>query len=412
MRSTPLLLLHLAAVQAYNNGVARTPPMGWSSWCTDSICNAFGKDPCSEHMVKTTADAMVKEGMLELGYNYVTVDDCWSATTRDENGNLRADAKAFPSGIKSLADYVHAKGLSLGLYTCVGTKTCKGDRPGSYGHYEQDARTLASWGVDFIKMDHCGLSGIQASDKEMYGNMSRALNATGRPITFSLCQWGDDEVWKWGAGVAQMFRVQMDHLPLWWLPTTSSGAGVGQGTLQVIEWMAQLRPSNWTRQYGWLDPDFLMTLYWPTMDYVASRSEYTFWCLWSSPLLVSTDVRHMTADMRSILMNPEAVAINQDESFTSGDRLRKDLNGGQLWARPLANGDKAIVLFHGAISSDAKPVNVTCRWVELGWPSSARVSVRDVWERQEYGTFEGSFTAEYLAPRDVRFLRLRRQLQG
>ena len=137
--------------------MGRRPPLGWNSWCTDSLCNAFGHDPCSEHMVKTTADAMVAEGMLAAGYDYVTLDDCWSAKTRDpKTGELRPEAHAFPSGMKALADYVHARGLKLGLYTCAGTVTCKGGRPGSFGHYEQDARTLAAWGVDFIKMDHCG----------------------------------------------------------------------------------------------------------------------------------------------------------------------------------------------------------------------------------------------------------------
>ena len=272
------------AVHAYDNGMARTPPMGWNSWCTDSLCNLAGKDPCSEHMVKTTADAMVAQGMLQLGYNYVTLDDCWSARTRDSAGQLQPDPRAFPSGMKALADYVHAKGLLFGLYTCVGTKTCKGDRPGSYGHYAADAATLASWGVDYVKMDHCGLSGINATDRELYGEMSAALNATGRPITFGLCQWGEARVWEWGAQVSQLYRIQADHLPFWSFPSrgTSQGVGYGQGVRDIIEWMATLKPSKWTRRFGWLDPDFLMTLYWPTMSFTSSRTEYSFWVKASS----------------------------------------------------------------------------------------------------------------------------------
>ena len=159
--------------------------MGWNSWCTgsragtESLCNAFGKDPCSETQVREVADAMVEQGMTALGYTYVNLDDCWSATNRSADGELQPDTSRFPSGIAALADYVHSRGLLLGLYTDVGTKTCKGDRPGSFGHYAQDAKTLARWGVDFVKMDHCGLPSGH-SDVEMYTNMSVALNATGR----------------------------------------------------------------------------------------------------------------------------------------------------------------------------------------------------------------------------------------
>ena len=412
---TVLALFFLATTaEAYNNGMARKPPMGWNSWCTDSLCNLRGKDPCSEHMVKTTADRMVAQGMPSLGYNYVTLDDCWSATTRDGNGELQADAKAFPNGMKAVADYVHSKGMFFGLYTCAGTLTCKGGRPGSYGHYEQDAKTLASWGIDEIKMDHCHMP-HNVTDKEAYGQMSQALNATGRPITFSLCQWGLDSVWEWGHEIAQMFRVQMDHLPFFNLPTHSAGAGIGQGTLQIIEWMAELKPSQWVRPYGWLDPDFLMTLYPLTMDFVVSRTEYTFWSLWSAPLLVATDIRYMSHEMRSILLNPEVIAINQDVSGTGGDRLRKDnASGAQLWARPLANGDKAVALFNdgagrgGRAPMDSAPsaLNISCSWGELGWPTDARVRVRDLWARRDLGIFDGGYTGERIGARDVRFLRL------
>merc|ERR1719353_83454 len=126
----------------------------------------------------------------------------------------------------ALADYVHDKGLKLGLYTSVGDETCKGGRPGSFGNYETDAKTLTGWGVNMIKMDHCG--GKNGTDPQLYGEMSAALNATGRPVLFSLCSWGEANVWEWGAGVAQMFRIQMDHLPFWNLPSTSAGVGYGQ----------------------------------------------------------------------------------------------------------------------------------------------------------------------------------------
>ena len=251
--------------QAYDNSLGRTPPMGWNSWCTDSLCNLFGRDPCSEQEVQTTVVAMTtplkptEESLLDLGYNYVALDDCWSTTKRDSNGTLQADSVKFPHGMKAVADFVHAHGMKFGLYTSVGDETCKGGRPGSYGHYKQDAQTLTSWGIDMIKMDHCG-NKHNVTDQELYGQMSTALNETGRPVLFSLCSWGLEQVWTWGSEIAQMYRIQMDHLPFWKFGTANSSAGVGygQGTYDIIEFMATLQPSKWTRQFGWMDPDFLM----------------------------------------------------------------------------------------------------------------------------------------------------------
>ena len=158
------LLFLLAPAAAYNNGLGATPPLGWNSWCTDSLCNAFGRDPCSEAMVQSVADAMVSENMSALGYKYVTLDDCWSAKTRAADGQLQPDARAFPNGMKAVADYVHARGLRFGLYTCGGTKTCVGGRPGSKDHWEQDADVFAEWGVDWVKMDWCNSKGEVPKD--------------------------------------------------------------------------------------------------------------------------------------------------------------------------------------------------------------------------------------------------------
>ena len=274
-----VLLILISSVNVsmgYNNGIGRKPPMGWNSWCTGdgltkpSLCNLFGKDPCSESEVKEIADALVETGMFELGYEYVVLDDCWSAKTRDNaTGNLQADASKFPNGMKELADYVHSKNLKFGLYTSVGDVTCKGDRPGSLDNYERDAKTLASWGVDFIKMDHCG-DKHNATDLELYGTMSQALNKTERPILFSLCNWGEQDVWDWGANISQMYRVQQDHLPFWsYSLGQAQGVGYGQGTKEIIEWMAHLDPSKYTKEYGFMDPDFLMTMFDP-LTYVLS----------------------------------------------------------------------------------------------------------------------------------------------
>lgn len=154
---------------------------------------------------------MVENGMFALGYKWILLDDCWSDTERDANGELQPSPKLFPSGMKALADYVHERGMLLGLYTCVGTETCKKNRPGSYGYYTTDAQTMAKWTVDMVKADYCNKPANETG-KDLYAEFSKALNSTGRPMLFSMCQWGDDEVWNWGGDIAQMYRIQMDHL--------------------------------------------------------------------------------------------------------------------------------------------------------------------------------------------------------
>ena len=405
-----LLLLVLAFTlmppcAAYNNGLGALPPMGWNSWCTDSLCNAFGKDPCSEEMVTSVADSIVAQGLDKLGYKFVSLDDCWSSTSRNATGHLQADAKAFPRGMKYLADYVHDRNLLLGVYTDVGATTCKGGRPGSYGNYEKDAATLASWGIDLVKMDHC-TAPKNTSDRDLYGNMSAALNATGRPILFSLCSWGGQEVWEWGSEVAQMFRIAQDHFPLWTLPKTNDEqGGYGSGVKDIIEWMAHLVPSKWTRRYGWLDPDFLMTLYPVTMGAANSRTEFSFWSLWSAPLLVSTDIRNMSQAMRDLIANEEVIAIDQDQSCTAGDRVWRDnATDTQLWARPLANGDKAVILFN---EGRFRSRTVSVAWSQIGWPANASVAVRDLWAKKDLGAHPATFNG-MVRPHDVLFLRLRK----
>jgi alpha-galactosidase len=387
--------------------------MGWNSWCTDSLCNLLGKDPCSDAMVRETADSIVEHGLDKLGYKYVALDDCWSTKTRDSNGHLQADRKAFPYGMKNLSNYVHSKGLLFGVYTSVGDKTCKGDRPGSLNHYTDDANTLTSWGVDMIKMDHCG-SKNGSTDPQLYGEMSKALNASGRPVLFSLCNWGLDNVWEWGSEIAQMFRIQMDHLPFWKFGSnhSSDGVGYGQGTYDIIEWMAHLQPSKWTKQYGWLDPDFLMTEY-LTMDFIGSRTEYTFWSLWSAPLFISTDLRKISSKKMEIIGNEEVIAINQDPSNTGGDRIFNGTDGQQVWARDLANGDKCVVLYNsGKGKSHGDELTVEVTWDMLGWNTGVEeggviVEVRDLWKKETLGNFTSGFNAT-LAVRDVQMLRLRR----
>lgn len=390
----------------YDNGVAAEPPKGWSSWCTNDLCGI--PDFCSEHLVKEVADAFVEQGLVELGYKWLLLDDCWSAKDRDENGELQPNKLLFPHGMEALSEYVHERGLKLGLYTCIGTKTCKRDRPGSYGYYETDANTMAKWNIDMVKMDYC-YKPNEENGQELYTQMSNALNATGRPILFSLCNWGHDNVEEWGGDIAQAYRVQMDHLPFYQWPPTASGEGYGCGTKNIIDWMADLHPSKYTRQHAWMDPDFLETLFevcikdvCTTMDFTASRTEFAFWSLWSSPLMFATTPMNMTEEKKSILMNKEVLAIHNDPLYIAGERIYNSTTGAQAWQRPLENGDIAVILFN---SGHKRNVEVGVTWKQLGLDVEEKRSVRDLWKGENLGEKRGGIMYK-IEPKDHLLLRL------
>mmetsp|Transcript_30808 Transcript_30808/g.60115 ORF Transcript_30808/g.60115 Transcript_30808/m.60115 type:complete len:394 (-) Transcript_30808:320-1501(-) len=389
--------------------------MGWNTWCTDDLCGLV--DRCSDALVSSIADAFVEQGLDKLGYSFVNMDDCWSAKTRDASGNLVANAARFPRGMSGLAKYVHSKGLKIGLYTCSGTLTCKNSLPGSAGHWIQDANTIANWKFDFVKMDYCHADKT-IPPKVLYQNMSDALNATGREMVFSLCEWGEGNVSQWGYGLSQMYRIQMDHIPFFNFKGNAAGVGFGQGTWQIIEFVATLNPSTFVRRYGWMDPDFLETLF-PTMSFVDSRTEFSFWSLWSAPLIISTDIRNLTQDMRSIIMNEDVIAIDQDGLCTAGERIIfNSTSGAQVWFKPLYNGDAAILLYNSRLKGN--DVQVSVQWSDLptSWPhidpdqppaslypAGAAGSVRDLWGKKDLGLFNTSVSFQ-IAPRDVMMLRV------
>lgn len=332
------------------------------------------------------------------------LDDCWAAHDRDENGNLQPSPE-FPNGMKYLADYVHERGLKLGLYTCIGTQTCKKNRPGSYGYYDQDAKQFAAWGIDMVKADNCNKpKDTGETTQELFTEFSVALNATGRPMLFSLCEWGNDEVWNWGGDISQMYRISMDHLPFFHWPATASGAGYGCGTAEIIEWVATLQPSKYVKRYSYFDPDFLETLFPKTMNYTHSRTEFTFWALWSAPLMVSTEILDLTDEKRAILLNKEVLAIQSDPLVTAGERLVNRADGGQVWTRPMHNGDQTVVLYNANNSSD---LNIGVTWQELGWAAENNVVVRDLWAGKDLGAFTTKYI-QAVKPNDVQLVRLRR----
>ncbi|HVA58449.1 MAG: glycoside hydrolase family 27 protein [Gemmatimonadaceae bacterium] len=351
------------------NGLALTPPMGWNSW------NKFGCN-VSDQLIRGMADAIVATGMRDAGYQYVTIDDCWQVA-RDANGMIVADSVRFPHGIKALADYIHSKGLKFGIYTDAGRRTCQG-RPGSYGHEDQDARTYAAWGVDYVKVDWCNAQGIDAPTQ--YARIRDALAHAGRPIVFSICEWGSNQPWNWAPPVGNLWRTTDD---IW----DSFDSMVANVDLNMQYWHSA-GPGHWN------DPDMLevgnggMT---PT-EY---RAHFSLWAEMAAPLIAGNDVRALldttsreARSTRSILLNKEVIAVDQDSLGAQGMVVEDYPPELQVWVKPLADGSKAVVLFNRA--SVASPI--TADWDRVGIKTKA-AQVRDLWAHKDLGIVERRFTA-------------------
>lgn len=338
------------------NGLAQTPQMGWNSW------NFFACD-ITETLIKETADALISTGLADLGYNYVNIDDCWSKATRNLEGKLVPDPKTFPSGIKALADYVHAKGLKLGIYSDAGVFTCQ-VRPGSLLHEKNDAAQFASWGVDYLKYDNCYNLGIPP--KERYPPMREALNATQRPIFYSLCEWGVDDPALWADQVGNSWRTTDDINDSWASMTTIADIN--------DKWASYAGPG------GWNDPDMLEVGN-GGMSYQEYRSHFSVWALMKSPLLIGCDVRNMTAETKEIIANKEVIAVNQDPLGVQGRTVHAFGPDGcqQVWAGPLTGNRLAVVLWNRCSTS----ATISVGWDILGIQSPISVSIRDLWEHKD-----------------------------
>ncbi len=360
-----------------SEGLALTPPMGWNSW------NKFGCN-VSEDLIKGAADAMVSSGMKDAGYEYVVIDDCWQVE-RDKTGNIVADAKRFPNGIKGVADYVHSKGLKFGIYSDAGEKTCAG-RPGSRGHEFQDAIQYAAWGVDYLKYDWCSTTPTQDA-KTSYKVIRDALDASGRPIVLSICEWGTAKPWLWGAEVGgNLWRTTGDIQDRWdykkeWGP----GACCNYGVMAIVDLQVGLEafagPGHWN------DPDMLevgngkLTL-------EENRSHFSLWAMLAAPLMAGNDIANMKPEIREILTNKEVIAVDQDKLGRQGRRVRKD-GDLEVWMRPLADGSRAVILLNRA--ADQK--EITVNWTELEYPEHFSAAVRDLWQHKDLGKFTGKFSA-------------------
>ncbi|EEF41561.1 alpha-galactosidase/alpha-n-acetylgalactosaminidase, putative [Ricinus communis] len=290
-------------------------------------------------------------------------DDCWSAATRDAKGQLVPDPKTFPSGIKALADYIHGKGLKLGIYSDAGIFTCQ-VRPGSLHHEEDDADLFASWGVDYLKYDNCFNLGIKP--KERYPPMRDALNASGRTIFYSLCEWGVDDPALWAGKVGNSWRTTDDINDSWVSMTTIADLN--------DKWAAYAGPG------GWNDPDMLEVGN-GGMTYQEYRAHFSIWALMKAPLLIGCDVRNMTAETYEILTNKEVIAVNQDSLGVQGRKVQASGTDGclQVWAGPLSGHRMAVVLWNRC----SKAATITARWDALGLESGTSVAVRDLWQHKD-----------------------------
>ena len=323
----------------------------------------------NEEVIRSTAQTLIDSGLAKAGYTYVNIDDCW-AVTRDAAGRVIADNKTFPSGMYKLGQYIHSLGLQFGIYSDAGTNTCAG-RPGSLGHEVIDALTYAAWGVDYLKYDNCNAN---TDPRTRYPPMRDALNATGRPILFSMCEWGVDNPATWSADVGNSWRTTGDINDSW------------RSMISNLDQNDQVW--NYSGPGHWNDPDMLEVGNGGMTD-AEYQAHFALWALIKSPLLIGCDITKMSTSTASILMNAEVIALSQDDLGVQGHRLSGDPAGGQVWAGPLANGDVGVILFNRG----AAAANITVPWTLLGLKEGSTGSVRDLVAHRVEGEFAESYSA-------------------
>ena len=345
-------------------GLAETPPMGWNSW------NTFGCK-VDERLIRQIADAMVASGMKEAGYEYIDIDDCWHGG-RDADGFIQADPRAFPSGMKALADYVHGKGLKLGIYSDAGNTTCAG-RPGSRGHEYQDALTYARWGIDYVKYDWCDTKGLDPASA--YATMRDAIHRAGRPMLFSICEWGDNKPWEWAKDVGHAWRTTGDIHPCWNCEH-SHGSWSSLGVLPILDKQAGLR--QYAGPGHWNDPDMLQVGN-GGMTHAEYRSHFSLWAMMAAPLLIGTDLRTISPADLEILLNRDVIAVNQDPLGVQARRIRYR-DGVHVLHKPLHDGSIAVALFNEGRRERQVQVDAA----ELGLQADTRYVLRDLWQHDEH----------------------------
>eukprot|EP01084_Bolivina_argentea_P123815 219414_1 len=409
MSTTTVLLCTFAhIVFSYNNGEAETPAMGWNTWCSIGNEEHGGcrTDVCNQWEVFQVAQSMKENGMYDLGYNYVNLDDCWIACERSSNGSILPDPNRFPDGIKALVNKLHNIGFKFGLYTSAGSTTCNaggrncsnGKPPGSYGHYIQDANTFALWGVDYVKIDWCG--GDRYNATQQHTQFSNALNATGRHIWLELCRGYSYPPPPYVAQVANSWRISGDHHDNW-------NSTIGEITKSI-------NATNMSAEYNWGFNDFLMTggeacigqtnpnvtgPHCPGQTDYEYIAEYTMWAIINSPLLVATDVRNMTDIMKFVLLNKDVISVNQNAKYAAGNIVASQTrncdpqqkHACQVWAKQLDKNSAAIVLYN--YGTEAHSITVDFSSIPgLKWTSVTKLELKDLWYGKDLGTFTGSYT--------------------
>jgi alpha-galactosidase len=351
--TTILTITAPAPAHAWENGLARTPPMGWNQW------NAFGCN-VTDALVRATADRFVSAGLRDAGYTYVNIDDCWMTRNRDAAGNLVADPVKFPSGMKAVADYVHSKGLKLGIYSSAGTLTCAGF-PASLNHEQQDANLWASWGIDYLKYDNCNNQGVDAVTR--YTRMRDAIIATGRPMVYSITEWGSTvpRVWTWGEPVGNLWRTTGDITD-----SFSSMLSIYRANVVLAQFAG---PGHWN------DPDMLEIGNGRMTD-TEYRSHFTLWSMMAAPLIIGTDLRNASAATLNILGNRDVIAVDQDTRGVQAREVRS-AGGQHVLSRPLSNGDFAVALFNDTTSAQT----ITTIPSEAGLPASSSYRLFDLWSK-------------------------------
>lgn len=386
MKHTLLILTFVISIQfcstAQESNLAPTPPMGFMTW------NYFG-DNITEQDVKSMADAMVKEGLVELGYDHIFIDDGWQGG-RDNKNNIIPDPDKFPSGIKALADYLHEKGMKLGIYSDAAQLTCAG-YTASLGFEEQDAKTFAEWEVDYLKYDYCFAPADRETAEKRYTKMADALKATDRDIVFAVCEWGQREPWLWAEEAGgQLWRTTYDIRDKW-KADAPEGAdlheeSIGYGILDILEINAEL--DEYAGPGGWNDPDMLVVglhgKSGPSKDQGgtgATNTEYqsqmSLWSLMAAPLMISNDVRNMDDATRAILTNKDILAIDQDPLGKQAKRVVNE-NGWQVFVKPLAGGNYAV----GVLNTDEKKRKFKSSLAKLG--IDGEYGFFDVWSKKQH----------------------------
>ncbi len=398
MKKALLLALLLGSNVAWGRKyeqLGKTPPMGWNSW------NRFGCN-IDEATVMRQADAMAASGMKAAGYKYIVIDDCWHGE-RDKDGFIQADKQRFPSGMKKVADYVHGKGLLFGLYSDAGDKTC-GGRAGSRGREYQDALTYARWGVDYLKYDWCNSQGLNAPGA--YTTMSDALMSAGRPVLFSICEWGSSEPWKWAPPLAHIWRTTGDITDCFDC-VVDHGTWKSFGILQILDKQEGLRSYAGPGHFN--DPDMLEVG--NGMSPSEDRAHFSLWAMLAAPLIAGNDLATMSKETAAILENREVIAIDQDPLGIQGFRyLTQDEL--EVWVKPLRGGDLALAFLNRGRS--AAPISFD--WAEhlikddgskLQFDFKKKTyAIRDLWANKELGSTKRALVGS-VGPHEVWMLRLR-----